>query len=77
LALYELAFPYLLDNYVYRGTDIAVVLVRPLQLLGFVKHEHASDPVAFAIDHRQGKATVLVYREHHWERREFDAASKP
>jgi hypothetical protein len=76
LTLDELAFPYLVDNYVYRGTDIAVVQVRPLQLLGILKHESASDPVAFAIDHRQGKATVLVYRKDRWERREFDTAPK-
>jgi hypothetical protein len=77
LTLDELAFPYLVDNYVYRGTDIAVVQVRPLQLLGILKHERASDPVAFAIDHRQGKAAVLVYRKDGWERQEFEAAPKP
>ena len=77
LTLESFAFPYLMDNYVYKGTDIAILQVRPLQLLGIVKHERASDPVGFAIDHRQGKATILVYRKDRWERREFDAALTP
>ena len=30
-----------------------------------------------AIDHREGKAVVLFYRQDHWEQREFKDAEKP
>jgi hypothetical protein len=66
-----LAFPYLTDDYVYKGTDVAVVRVEPLQLLAVVQHEHRSDPIAFAVDHRQGRVTVLVRRNDGWERTEL------
>jgi len=65
------AFPYFLDNYVYKGTDIAVVRLHPFRLLGILPHGRAIYTPAFAVDHRQGKATILVYREDHWERHEF------
>lgn len=74
LNLYSLAFPYLADNYVYNGTDIAVVRVRPLQLLGILPHEGRPGLVAFAVTHRQGKVTVLLYQKHQWGRVELDAA---
>lgn len=72
-----LAFPYLLDNYVYRGTDVAVLRVEPLQLLGTIRHELRSDPIAIAVDHRHGAVTVLVYRKNGWERRELNVTEKP
>ncbi len=72
LNLYSLAFPYLADNYVYKGTDIAVVRVRPLQLIGILPHKGARGPVAFAVDHRRGQVTILFYRKDHWERHELD-----
>ena len=74
ISRYAVAFPYLVDNYVYRGTDIAVVRVRPLQLLGILPHEGPPGPVAFAVDHRQGKVTILLYQKHQWRRVELDAA---
>ncbi len=72
LNLYSLAFPYLADNYVYKGTDIAVVRVRPLQLIGILPHKGARGPVAFAVDHRRGQVTILFYRKDQWERHELD-----
>jgi len=72
LNLYSLAFPYLADNYVYKGTDIAIVQVRPFQLHGILPHKGARGPVAFAVDHRQGQVTILFYRKDHWERHELD-----
>lgn len=65
------AFPFLVDNYVDKGADIAVVRMQPFQLLGIVPHRHAVYHPGFAVEHRQGKATILVYRQDHWERREF------
>jgi hypothetical protein len=70
LNLDALAFPYLVDGYVYKGTDIAVVHVRPLKLLKIVRDDGAPNPVGIAVDHRQGRVTILFYRKDHWERRE-------
>ena len=77
LTRHAVAFPYLMDNYVYKGTDIAVVRVSPLQLLEILPHEGAPGPVAFAVDHRQGRVTVLPYRQDRWERHELDATLRP
>jgi hypothetical protein len=74
---HAVAFPYLMDNYVYKGTDIAVVRVSPLQLLAILPQEGAPGLVAFAVDHRQGTVTVLFYRQDHWERHELDATLRP
>jgi hypothetical protein len=75
----ELAFPYLVDNYVFRGTDVIVMQTHPLRLLGQVPHQDSSFTAGLAIDHRDGKAHVLVYRRGHWEHHEFadKVASQP
>jgi len=69
----DLGFPYLVDNYVFKGTDVAVMQVRPFRLLGLIPHKDSGYTGGLAVDHREGKATVLVYREGHLERREFSA----
>jgi hypothetical protein len=68
---YRLAFPFLMDNYVYEGMDIAVVQLNPFRLLTVLPHGHTVYTPAFAVDHRQGKIIVLVYRQDHWERQEL------
>jgi hypothetical protein len=77
LTRHTVAFPYLMDNYVYKGTDIAVVRVSPLQLLAILPQEGAPGLVAFAVDHRQGRVTVLFYRQDHWERHELGTTVSP
>jgi hypothetical protein len=72
LTLSAVAFPYLVDNYVYKATDIAVVQVHPFQLVSVVSHGHAVYKPAFAIDHRNGKITVLAYRQDHWDHTELN-----
>ncbi len=69
----KIAFPYLVDNYVFTGTDVVVMQVRPLRLLGLIPHKDSSYTTALAVDHREGKAIVLVYRQGHLERQEFSA----
>lgn len=70
----EIGFPYFVDNYVFRGTDVVVMQTHPLQLLGTIAHKDSSFTPAVAVDHRDGKAIVLVYRQDHWERHVFAAA---
>jgi len=67
----KLGFPYIMDNYVFRGTDVVVMQLHPLRLLGIIPHKDSSDATALAVDHRDGKAIVLVYRQGHLERQEF------
>ena len=70
----RLAFPFLVDNYVFLGTDIAVIQVDPLRLLGVLRYGRTAYAPGFAVDHRQGRVTVLVYRHDRWERDEVSGA---
>lgn len=67
----ELGFPYFVDNYVFRGTDVVVMQVRPFRLLGVIPHKDSSYTAALAVDHRNGVAIVSVYTQGHIVRQEF------
>ncbi len=69
----ELGFPYFLDNYVFKGTDVVVMQLRPFGLLGLIPHKDSSYTAALAVDHRKGKAIVLAYTQGHLVRQEFSA----
>ncbi len=73
----SLAFPYLMDNYVYTGVDIAVPRVEPFEILGVAGPEPRSVPIGFAVDHRRGAVTVLVYGKGGWERLQLEAKRQP
>ena len=66
----RLAFPFLVDNYVFQGSDIAVIQINPFRLLGVLRYGRTAYAPGFAIDHRHGRVTVLVYRHDRWERDE-------
>ena len=68
---YKIAFPYIVDNYVSEGDDIVLLQANPLQLLGIVRRNGVKYTRGLSIDHRNGKTTVLVYRQDHWERHDF------
>lgn len=73
----RLAFPFIVDNYVFQGTDIAVVQIDPLRLLGVLRYGRTAYAPGFAVDYRQGRVTVLVYRHDRWERDEVSSAPQP
>jgi hypothetical protein len=77
LLQYASARPDRVDNYMYKGTDIAVVQLDPMRLLGILPHGRAVDTPAFAVDHRQGKATLLVYQQDHWVSQKFSESPHP
>ena len=56
------------DNFNYRGSDIVVVQVRPLRLLGMVDPKGELYQNGFAVDHRDGNTTVLFFSEGTWKR---------
>lgn len=68
---YRIAFPFIIDNYVYKGDDVVVMQVMPLRLLGTVPNRGVKFTRGLAVDHRSGKATVLVYQRDRWERYDF------
>jgi hypothetical protein len=68
---YRSSFLSRVNKYDYEGTDIAVVQLNPLQLLGMLPHDYSAGTPAFAIDHRDGRTVVLVYHQDHWERHEL------
>lgn len=69
----ELGFPYFVDNYDFKGTDVVVMQLRPFRLLGVIPHKDSSYTAALAVDHRKSKAIVLVYTKGHLVRQEFRA----
>ena len=77
LNLHALRFPYLADNYVYKGTDIAVIRVRPLLTPRDLAAQKARPgPLRSPLTITREKVTILVYRRNHWDRRELDARLK-
>jgi len=68
---YRIAFPYIVDSYVSEGDDVVVLQVNPLRLLGVVGRNGVKYTRGLSIDHRNGKTTVLAYRQDHWERHDF------
>ena len=69
---YKIAFPYMVDNYIYKGDDVVVIQVMPLRLLGIVPYRGANFTRGLAVDHRNGRATVLVYQQDRWEHYDFN-----
>ena len=60
-------FPYLLHDWVYSGTDFAVVDLQRLQLLRIVRGAGPTSVVSCAVDHRQDRVALLLFREGGWE----------
>jgi hypothetical protein len=54
------------DNFSYEGADIVVVQVHPLRLLGIVRLENLLPRNAFAVDHRDGGTTLLLFTGSVW-----------
>jgi hypothetical protein len=48
-----------------------VLQVNPLRLLGVIRRGGVKYTRGLSIDHRNGKTTVLAYRQDHWERHDF------
>jgi hypothetical protein len=67
-----IAFPYIVDNYVYKGDDVVVIQVKPLRLLGIVPHRGTKFTRGLAVNRRSGKATVMVYQQDRWEHYDFN-----
>jgi len=71
----RVAFPFIVDNYVFQGVDIDIIQIDPLRLVEVYHCGRTEFMPGFAIDHRQGKVTILLYRNNRWERKEVNVAS--
>jgi hypothetical protein len=64
--------PYIVDNYVSKGSRLTIVDLQRMRVLSTIKSEHDRSPAGFALDHRNGKVTLLVnWGEGGWKRLEF------
>jgi len=64
--------PYIVDNYVKKGSRLVIVDLQHLRILSSISPEHDREPVGFALDHRDGKVTLLVNWQEGWKRLQFD-----
>jgi hypothetical protein len=63
--------PYIVDNYVNKGSRLVIVDLQHLRILSSISPEHNREPVGFALDHRDGKVTLLVNWHEGWKRLQF------
>jgi hypothetical protein len=71
ITLEALGPPYIVDNYVSKGIRLVVVDLQRLRVVSSIKPEHDRKPVGFALDHREGKVTLLVNWHDDWKHLEF------
>ena len=64
------------DNFSYKGSDIVVVQVRPLRLLGVISPDDNVYQHGFAVDHREGNTTVLLFSQGTWKRLPVEASKR-
>lgn len=64
----KLGFPYFVDNYQFKGTDVLVMQLHPFRLLARIPHTDSTLTTGLAVDHRLGKVFILLYRRGHVER---------
>jgi hypothetical protein len=64
-------FPWLTEDMRWAGKHIALVRVRPLELLGIFPPGSAQRISAMAVDHRDGNIILLTLRRDRWERQEL------
>ena len=73
----SLAFPYLVDNYVYEGTDFAVVQLHPFEFLGILPGAGPTSFASCAIENRNGRVVALIFQQDHWIPAELKGSHSP
>ena len=63
--------PYVADNYVDKGRKLVIVDLQQMRILCSINPNHNDEPVGFALDHRNGKVTLLVNWQEGWKRLQF------
>jgi len=65
--------PYIVDNYISAGVRFVIVDLMRLRILSSVTLKDSRAPLSFALDHRDGKVTLLVNTSDAWKSQEFAA----
>ena len=66
-----LAPPFLVDSYIDKGERLLLVDVQTLRTIANVEPAHKGGPLAMAVDHRDGRTTLLTNWGDCWERKQF------
>lgn len=63
--------PYIADNYIDKGEKLVIVDLQQMRILCSINPNHNDEPVGFALDHRDGKVTLVVNWQEGWKRLQF------
>jgi hypothetical protein len=63
--------PYIVDNYISKGSKLVVVDLQRMRIIASVLPQYAREPVGFSLDHRDGRVTLLVNWQDGWKRLQF------
>jgi hypothetical protein len=77
VGLLALGPPYIVDNYESKGQRLVIVDLDHARIMATVQPQSGLRPRAFALDHRNGKVTLLVNWKDQWQRQEFPAEPGP
>jgi hypothetical protein len=70
-------FPWITEGAHWSGKHIAIVRVQPLAAVTVFPSGGAQRISAFAVDNRQGKIILMIFRDKHWQRYEFSDHPSP
>jgi hypothetical protein len=70
-------FPWITEGAHWSGKHIAIVRVQPLASVTVFPSGGAQRISAFAVDHRQGKITLMVFLDKRWQRLNFSDHPSP
>ena len=65
--------PYIVDNYVSVGVRFVIVDLMRLRILSSVRLKDVREPISFALNHHEGKVTLLANESNVWKHLEFEA----
>ena len=71
VSMSTLAPPFLVDNYSSRGERLLLVDLETLKPIADVEPPHDDRPFGIAVDHLDGRTTLLVNWGGRWERKQF------
>jgi hypothetical protein len=70
-------FPYVTEGAHWSGKHIAIVRVQPLGIVTIFPAGSAQRIAAFAVDHRNGKVILAIFRDDRWQRYELGDQTRP
>jgi hypothetical protein len=65
--------PYIVDNYISVGVRFVIVDLIRFRILSSIWLKDVREPISFALNHHEGKVTLLVRERDVWKHLEFDS----